>query len=306
MILTVTLNPCVHRYLVFREEAPPRTVVRGVKERSSSGGKGLNAARVIVRLGGQAVALSTASGPTGAMLRDCLARERVEAELVAVAAPTRLSTCLYDATNLRFREFLEEGRGGDAVEADQLRTRFAALLPRVSTVTVNGSTPDGAFHELPREFVAAARAAGKRVVLDAYGAAAHAAARVPPHWVRANLDELRSTYGLADAAALPQLRRELGADGVVVSDGPHALHCVTAASHLVATPPPIREVNGVGSGDALTGAFALALDRGEPLEAALRAGAAAGAANAEQLLVCEFEAVRCAELAAQVVVRSAS
>lgn len=304
MILTVTLNPCVHRYLVYREESPPRTVVRGVRERSSSGGKGLNAARVIARLGGQAVALSTASGPTGAMLRACLAREQVEAELVEVAAPTRLSTCLYDTAHERFREFLEEGLGGDATEADRLRARFAALLPRVSTVTVNGSTPAGAFEPLPSEFVAAARAAGKRVVLDAYGPAARSAARVPPHWVRANLDELRSTYGLADAMALRELRRELGAQGVVVSDGPQALHCVTAGSHLVATPPAIREVNGVGSGDALTGAFALALDRGESIEAALRAGAAAGAANAEQLLVCEFEAARCAELATQVTVRS--
>ena len=65
MILTVTLNPCVHRYLLYREEVPPRTVVRLVRERMSSGGKGLNVARVIVRLGGEAVALSTASGPTG-------------------------------------------------------------------------------------------------------------------------------------------------------------------------------------------------------------------------------------------------
>src|SRR5262245_23449714 len=154
LILTVTLNPCVHRYLLFREEQPPATVVRLVRERMSSGGKGLNAARVIATLGGGAVALSTQSGPTGQMLRECLAREGVDAELVTVATPTRLSTCLYDLAHERFREFLEEGLDVTPAEADELRRRFQALLPRVSTVTVNGSTPAGNLAPLPAEFVA--------------------------------------------------------------------------------------------------------------------------------------------------------
>lgn len=304
MILTVTLNPCVHRYLVYREAEPPPTVVRGVRGQSSSGGKGLNAARAIVRLGGQALALSTASGPTGDLLRGCLARERVAAELVEVPAATRVSTCLFDAQRGRFREFLEEGTGGGAAEAQRLRERFAALLQGVTTVTVNGSTPPGAFEALPREFVAQARAAGKRVVLDAYGAPAAEAARVPPHWLRANLDELRSTFGVGGLDDLEALRARLGADGVVVSDGPRALHCAVAAGRFVVEPPAVEEVNAVGSGDALTGAFARALDEGRSLEEALREGAAAGAANAEQLHVCEFAPERFRALCAAVVVRS--
>ncbi|MSR46178.1 MAG: hypothetical protein EXS13_03785 [Planctomycetes bacterium] len=304
MILTVTLNPCVHRYLQYRETEPSATVVRGVKARASSGGKGLNAARVIVQLGGEAVALSTASGATGELLRECLARERVPAELVPVAAPTRVSTCIWDVAHQRFREFLEEGAGGDEVAAQGLRDRFAALLPRVSTVTINGSTPTGAFESLPLEFVATARAAGKRVVLDAYGSAAIAASRVPPHWVRANLDEVCTTFGLTGTQALERFRADLGAEGVVVSDGPGALHCVTATEHLVATPPSIQQVSAVGSGDALTGAFALALERGFSLVEALKQGSAAGSANAEQLLICEFALDRWRALAAEVVVRS--
>jgi fructose-1-phosphate kinase PfkB-like protein len=70
----------------------------------------------------------------------------------------------------------------------------------------------------------------------------------------------------------------------------------------VAQPPPVREVSAVGSGDALTGAFSLALERGLPLDEALRWGAAAGAANAEQLLVCEFAAERWRTLAAGVTI----
>ncbi|MBM4014809.1 MAG: hypothetical protein FJ293_07585 [Planctomycetes bacterium] len=300
MILTVTLNPCVHRYLLYREPAAPSSVVRGVQARASSGGKGLNAARVVVQLGGEAMALATACGATGELLRECLARERVPAELVPVAVPTRVSTCVWDVEHHWFREYLEEGGGGDAAAAAELSRRFALALPQVGIVTVNGSTPAGAFEPLPRQFVAAARAAGRTVVLDAYGPAAQAAATVPPHWLRANLDELRTTWGVSGSDDLEPFRRRLGVDGVVISDGPRALHCVTAARHLVAQPPPVREVSAVGSGDALTGAFALALERGLPLDEALRWGAAAGAANAEQLLVCEFAPERWRTLAAGV------
>jgi len=304
MILTVTLNPCVHRYLLYREEQPPRTVVRLVRERASSGGKGLNAARVIAALGGRAVALSTCSGPTGELLRQCLEREKVEADLVAVTTPTRLSTCLWDLANQRFREFLEEGSDVTRDEADELRRRFAALLPRVTTVTINGSTPAGNLSPLPREFVAAARAAGKRVVLDAYGAAAAEAAQVPPHWIRANLDEMAGTHGVSGAGDLGRFFARSGADGLLVSDGSGPILCFTRERRLQLRPPRVTELNAVGSGDALTGAFALVLDRGGNLEDALRAGAAAGSANAEQLLVCEFDAGRWRELAAQVVVES--
>src|SRR6185295_6360671 len=187
-----------------------------------------------------------------------------------------------------------------------LRGRFARLLTRVTTVTVNGRTPRGNLTPLPREFVAAARAAGKRVILDAYGEAAEQAATVPPHWIRANMEEMAGTHGVRDAAALPAFLERRGADGLLVSDGPNQLHCVTRDEHLVATPPPISEVNAVGSGDALTGAFALVLDCGGSVEEALRAGAAAGSANAEQLLVCEFEAARWRDLLSHVTVRRAA
>jgi fructose-1-phosphate kinase PfkB-like protein len=114
---------------------------------------------------------------------------------------------------------------------------------------------------------------------------------------------MADTHGVRDVAALPAFRARRGLDGLLVSDGPRALHCITAGGHWVATPPPVTEVNAVGSGDALTGAFAFVLDRGGSIEEALRAGAAAGAANAEQLLVCEFEPARWRELAARVILR---
>jgi tagatose 6-phosphate kinase len=63
----------------------------------------------------------------------------------------------------------------------------------------------------------------------------------------------------------------LGKDGALVSRGDERFQVV---------PPAIREVNAVGSGDALVAGFAIGLMEGLPLETMAVLGCAAGTANA--------------------------
>jgi tagatose 6-phosphate kinase len=299
MILTVTLNPCVHKYVIYRDEHPERTVVRPVSSRLTSGGKGLNAARVIQRLEGHAEALSTCGGITGELLRRCLEREGVAASLVEVQAPTRMSVCLYDRGKGRFREFLEPGQDSTAGEAEQLRKRFDALLPGAEWVTLNGSSPGTELDPLFAEFCRRAREAGKQVILDSYGKPAPGAERVPPNWIRANRDELEDTYKINLGEGLKSYFKSAqqdGLDGMLISDGPGEITCLSGEGCWRVRPPKVAELNPVGSGDSLTGAFVLALQQGHGLERALQWGAAAGSANAEELLVCEFARERWLEL----------
>jgi hypothetical protein len=103
MILTVTLNPCVHRYLLYREEVPPRTVVRLVRERMSSGGKAERRARDRpARRRAVALDRERADRRAPAPVPARAGRGR----LVPVAVPTRLSTACDLANDAR--EFLEE------------------------------------------------------------------------------------------------------------------------------------------------------------------------------------------------------
>jgi len=59
-------------------------------------------------------------------------------------------------------------------------------------------------------------------------------------------------------------------------------------------------VNAVGSGDAVLAGWAMGLAGDWPFEHTARLAAAAGAANAEQLGLCQFTRARVDELAAQV------
>ncbi len=65
---------------------------------------------------------------------------------------------------------------------------------------------------------------------------------------------------------------------VVVTLGSHGLIAARPGeATLVGRPPPVAVVDTTGAGDALCGALAAALDRGETVETALRQGLAAGA-----------------------------
>ncbi len=304
MILTVTINPCVHHYISYAEESPPRMVVRSVGTDTNAGGKGFNAARVILRLGGEVAALGTAGGLSGEILRACLKREGVAAQIVETSARTRISTCVFEKTGQRFREYLEEGRDATPEEAGELRRSFDQMLPRAELVTLNGSSPGPVLDPLFGELCRRARQARKTVILDTYGNPVRFALGVPPHWIRANRQELGESYGLDYDDDLRVLLKP-GVEGIVLSDGRNEIRCVTHSRELRVKPPPVAEINPVGSGDALTGAFALALSRRLPLEEALRWGAAAGALNASRLLVCEFTREDWAALLGQVAVDSA-
>jgi len=305
MILTVTLNSCLHEYLTFEDPDPARPVVRPVAKRWSSGGKGFNAARTVRALGGEVVAVGLAGGMHGALLRRCLEEEGVPAELVPTAADTRVSHCLFDRGRRRFREYLEAGVDATAAEAEALAATVEGLLPRTALLTLNGSSPGPVLDALFPRLVRAARSAGVPVVLDSYGAAAAQALAESPDWFRCNRDELRETFGLERAADLWRWWRERDLPGLLVSDGAGAVQCFGRAGAWHATPPAVTEVNPVGSGDALTGAFALALARERSPGEALAWGIAAGAANAERLEVGAIPEPRWRELLAQVRVEEA-
>jgi len=305
MIVTLTLNSCIHKYVRFTDQDPGARVVRGVRGGYSAGGKGFNAARVAMKLGSRVLAIGPAGGVTGELLRSCVAAEGLPVRLVPVAGWTRMSVCVYEEVAGRFRELLEAGEDLSAAEAQALEAAFLESLAPAECALLSGSSPGSNLDGVFARCAGRARASGKRVVLDSHGAPARrvlASGGAPPHWVRANRTELAATFGAAGRAQLEALARtwiERGATGLVVSDGPGDLLCFSTLGDFCAAPPRIREVNPVGSGDALTGAFVHALGAGAGVAEALALGAAAGAANAEQFEIGAFDARRCAELRAQ-------
>ncbi len=112
--------------------------------------------------------------------------------------------------------------------------------------------------------------------------------------VKPNREELARTVGRdieSDSqlhAAMLELN-ELGAEWVVVSDGPRPTWASSRKQVFCLTPPRVEAVNPIGSGDCLAAGIAWALvERQDTLEA-IRLGMGAAAQNVGQLLPARLE-----------------
>jgi ribokinase len=167
--------------------------------------------------------------------------------------------------------------GADAANRGATAEQLDGLLgPGVTLLTQNSLGT----REVERA-VARAHAAGARVVYNAAPAepvaeATFAACDV----VIVNEHEARgyaARFGLpSEFRAFAEAAAARFATVVVVTLGPRGLLAARPdAATLVGTPPPVDCVDSTGAGDALCGAVAAALDRGDALETALRQGLAA-------------------------------
>lgn len=279
MIVTVTLNPALDvagRCDVVRPG--PKLRVEGVT--TEPGGGGINVARAVRSLGGEAQALAVLGGATGAQLAAFLAAEGMGLTAVPGAGDTRQSLSVTDADGAQWRFVLP---GPPAPEAATLTAAIAGAAPLGALVVLSGSQPPGLADDFALTLASALP--GRRLVLDTSGPALAAALQ------GRGLHTLRMDRAEAEAAAghtLPQPQDTGEFCGALVARG--AAQVVIAArgaeGNVLASregvwfcvPPVVPVVSAVGAGDSFTAGYTLALDRGASLPDALRAGTAAAAA----------------------------
>lgn len=284
-ILTVTLNPALDL------SAQVHAMVAGPKLRMTApvvepGGGGVNVARVVQVLGGQATALVALGGPVGAQHLALMQAQGLDVAVFEAPGRTRESWAITDATGQQFRLQLP----GPEWSAQDCALVLEAICDQANgLVVVSGSFPPG-FEAGFVADLAASLPAQTRLVVDTSGPAlAHVIRHPDPHrrpfLVRLDQAEAeeRALHPLLTVSATLEFARgllargvaeyvcvALGAEGsVLVGPDGTALHCC---------PPLVPVRSKVGAGDSFVGGFVLALARGQDMAGALRQGTAAAAA----------------------------
>jgi 1-phosphofructokinase family hexose kinase len=307
-VVFVAANPSIDR-LYEVERLTVGAIHRPVAQVAVPGGKGLNAARAAVQLGGRVTAVGILAGRSGDWIEDALGARGIDARWVRAGGETRTCVSILDRASGVMTEIYERGEpigpdAWDALErlvADELAQGDVAALCLSGSLPV-GAPPDG-FGRMARQAVTArADAARVAVLADTYGPALAAVLAERPTLVKVNADEASEAGGIvvgdassAEAAATALLDR--GAAGVVVTLGPGGAVVVTADGTNRLVPDGAQGVYPVGSGDAFLAGLAVGIARGDGVAAAARLGMAAGAANAsipgagelDPLLVARFE-----------------
>lgn len=284
MIVTVTLNPAIDRtfavdHLAFED----RAYIQSTSE--AAGGRGLNSSRVIHSFGGETLALTIAGGETGERLRGFLRREGFPSRTVSVRSEIRTNFTITDARGLTAN--LNE-RGPELAKQEVSRFRQAAVraLERSHWMLLCGSLPPGVPASFYAELIALARRKKVRTILHASGEALREGIAAAPTLVTPNQKEAER---LLDRPLLTRAQcidaaseiAALGPESVVLSLGSRGAVAAFPEGVYQATPPLVEAVCPIGSGDALTAAYAWRISRRKRDHAdALRWGVAAGTASA--------------------------
>lgn len=283
-VLSVTLNPALDLSAQIPE------MVAGPKLRLSDpvyepGGGGVNVARAIHALGGQATAWVALGGSTGAHHLEMLRAQGVTVRCFDVAGDTRQNWAITDSHGQQFRLQLP-GANWTGRDADRALDDIVAQASGL--VVLSGSLPPGIDTGFAQRLVHAL--APRPLVVDISGAPLSQLLQnpdrdTPIHVLRLDqgeaeaqagyaLAQVPDAFGFARSLVARGVARHvciaLGAEGSVLAGPDLALHC---------RPPQVQVVSKVGAGDSFTGAFTLELARApQALEQALHAGTAAATA----------------------------
>ena len=194
MIVTVTLNTAIDRTLVVPNFQP------GQRHRASvgfpsAGGKGINVARALKRLGAPVVCTGLAGGRTGTLLVEELTHEGILNDFVRIGAESRTSIAVLDPTSNAYTEINEWGPEVTEEELAILREKIAYLAQRAEFVVLAGSLPravdPGFYGGLVRDLNRGQLLA----VVDSEGEALRLAVEGEPYLVSPNQHEAEALVG---------------------------------------------------------------------------------------------------------------
>jgi len=283
LIVTLTLTPSLDS-ATSTAKIYPEGKLRCQTPVFEPGGGGINVARAITHLGGQATALLPSGGPTGVHLVELLQQEGV----IVDARPTHDWTrqnlhVVSEATGEQFR-FVMPGAALHDDEWQQLLAKIAQL-PTDSLLILSGSLPPNMTTQAVTELLQCAKDHHLRCVVDSSGEALKAAVAFGGlELLKPNQSELAELSGqtldqpdqVVTAARL--LISQGAAKRIVVSLGPQGALGVDAEQCVQVVPPPVTKRSTVGAGDSMVGAMVMKLADNASLVDMVRFGVAAGTA----------------------------
>jgi 6-phosphofructokinase 2 len=285
-ILTITLNPALD-LATETDVVRPGVKLRCGPPRIDPGGGGINVARAVQRLGGQAFALVASGGATGAQMLALLAMEGVRTGLLAAPGDTRISLSVADrATGEQYRFMLPGPAWSDADIRTALIMLEGALFEGEYCV-LSGSQPPGLADDFTAKFAEICAGKAAKLVVDTGGRPLAALVADPGPGVevlRMNQEEAEELAGRIFATATETaefaatLVESRVARIVVVARGGEGSVLVSDGLRVFCVSPRVEVKSKVGAGDSFVGGLTLALARGEPPERALCQGVAAAAA----------------------------
>ncbi|MFZ1677534.1 MAG: 1-phosphofructokinase family hexose kinase [Saprospiraceae bacterium] len=281
-IITVTFSPCIDKSTTIPIVLPDKKL-RCTSLTLEPGGGGINVARAIHRLGGEATAIFPSGGFTGKFFNHLLEKEKVPFISVEMDHETRESiTILELSTNKQYRfglpdNGLSEKEWGQCLNAVE-------ECKDVEFIVASGSLPPGVPLDIYARLSKIAKAKNARLCVDTSGEALKHAVNEGVYLIKPNLGELSALLGMENIKEenVEKLAKEIilnkGCEIIVVSMAGDGAILVTEEVTYKAKAPDMPHLSTVGAGDSMMAGIVYSISRGWNLQQALRYGVSCGTA----------------------------
>lgn len=288
MIITVTLNTAIDKTLEVPNFRLGRRH-RSVDQTTMPGGKGVNVARAIKRLGRPVIATGFAGGATGTRIVEALTAESVLTDFVRIGEESRTNTAVLDPTTGVQTEINERGPAVTEREMELFRDKLLYLAQGADICVFAGSLPRGVDPDIYGSMIKELRKLGVTTIVDTDGEPLRHAVRAEPDVVSPNMIEAEELVGhefnddedrtLAVAEIVQQGAREAI---MTVPDGVFAQVTTESGPQLYRVRVEQQEARAaVGSGDAFLAGYVACRYTGGSPEECLRLGVACGAESTQ-------------------------
>ncbi len=290
MIITVTLNAALDKSLEVPNFTPGRRH-RTVDQQTMPGGKGVNIARAIKRLGQPVIATGLAGGATGNRIVEALNDESILNAFVRIREESRTNTAVLDPTTGQHTEINERGPSVSARELELFRDKLLYLAKGASICVFAGSLPRGVEPDVYAGLIRDVRRLGVTTMLDTEGEPLRLAVRAEPDVVSPNEIEAEELVGhefngVDDRAqAVLEIARLGAAEAIMtVSDGCFAQVLEGGVPTLYRVTVEEQEARSrIGSGDAFLAGYVASHYAGRSAMDCLRFGVACGAESTQHI-----------------------
>ena len=288
MILTVTLNAALDKTLEVPNFRPGRRH-RTVDQTTMPGGKGVNIARAIKRLGQPVIATGLAGGATGTRIVEALTGESILADFVRTREESRTNTAVLDPTSGLQTEINERGPAVTTAELELFRDKLLYLAKGASICVFAGSLPRGVDPDVYGRLIRDVRKLGVEAIVDTDGEPLKFAVRAEPDVASPNELEAEELVGHEfnddddRARAVIEIVRIGAREALMtVPDGCWARVIVDGAAEIHRLRIEEQEArSSIGSGDAFLAGYVASRYSGRPPLDALRFGVACGAESTQ-------------------------
>ena len=288
MIITVTLNAALDKTLEVPNFTPGRRH-RTVDQTTMPGGKGVNIARAIKRLGQPVIAAGLVGGATGTRIVEALVQESILSALVHIREESRTNTAVIDPTTGLQTEVNERGPEVSPRELELFRDKLLYLAQGASMCVFAGSLPCGVEPGVYGDLVSEVRRLGVTTVLDTDGEPLRLGVRAQPDVVSPNELEAEELVGHefnddADRAEAVVEMTRLGAREAImtVPDGCFASVLDNGAPSPWRVSVEEQEARStIGAGDAFLAGYIAARYGGSSAVESLRFAVACGAESTQ-------------------------